>query len=45
MRKIFIALVAAVTIAGSLAALPGQAEAGNGGGWLRPSLAALPLAR
>jgi hypothetical protein len=29
MRKIFIALVAAVTIAGSLATLPGQAEAGN----------------
>jgi hypothetical protein len=36
MRKIFIALVAAVTIAGSLAALPGQAEAGNR--WVAPAI-------
>ena len=37
MRKIFIALVAALTIAGSLAAVPGEAEA-RGGRWVAPAI-------
>jgi hypothetical protein len=37
MRKIFVALVAALTIAGSVVALSGQAEA-RGGRWVAPAI-------